>query len=255
VYIPNFELTLPAPLESYMQDPHSVARPSGMLTTIEGLLRSILADLSMGQPLRRATDEAAYTKIETILDGLRAIVGHEDDEHPVPEETQFPPFTLQLNDPAGNSFIEFLNASSSSSDTTSTVLPGTIDDPMWSMRTFERTKQQNILLGLESPEDADGDGENASSEKKGDDDEEESPEEVYIFPGTCSSCKLPLDTKMKKVNIPYFQDILIMSTNCQHCGYRDNEIKSGSAISEKGKKITLKIEDREDLSRDMLKVG
>jgi zinc finger protein len=50
------------------------------------------------------------------------------------------------------------------------------------------------------------------------------------------------------------QDILIMSTNCDRCGYRDNEVKSGSAISEKGKKITLKVEDREDLSRDILKV-
>jgi zinc finger protein len=45
-----------------------------------------------------------------------------------------------------------------------------------------------------------------------------------------------------------------MSTNCDNCGYRDNEIKSGSAISEQGKKITLKVEDREDLSRDVLKV-
>lgn len=51
------------------------------------------------------------------------------------------------------------------------------------------------------------------------------------------------------------QDILIMSTNCDRCGYRDNEVKSGSAISDRGKKITLKIEDREDLSRDILKVG
>lgn len=45
-----------------------------------------------------------------------------------------------------------------------------------------------------------------------------------------------------------------MSTNCERCGYRDNEIKSGSAISEKGKKITLKVEDTEDLARDILKV-
>jgi len=45
-----------------------------------------------------------------------------------------------------------------------------------------------------------------------------------------------------------------MSTNCDACGYRDNEVKSGSAISEKGKKIILKVEDREDLSRDILKV-
>lgn len=45
-----------------------------------------------------------------------------------------------------------------------------------------------------------------------------------------------------------------MSTNCDHCGYRDNEVKSGGAISEKGKRITLRVEDREDLSRDVLKV-
>jgi len=46
-----------------------------------------------------------------------------------------------------------------------------------------------------------------------------------------------------------------MATNCYACGYRDNEIKSGGAVSEKGRKITLKVEDEEDMSRDMLKVS
>jgi zinc finger protein len=46
-----------------------------------------------------------------------------------------------------------------------------------------------------------------------------------------------------------------MSTNCTHCGYKDNEVKSGSAISEKGKRITLKVEDAEDLARDILKAS
>lgn len=46
-----------------------------------------------------------------------------------------------------------------------------------------------------------------------------------------------------------------MATNCYACGYRDNEVKSGGQVSAKGKKITLKVEDDEDLSRDMLKVG
>lgn len=46
-----------------------------------------------------------------------------------------------------------------------------------------------------------------------------------------------------------------MATNCYACGYRDNEVKSGGEVSAKGKKITLKIEDEEDLSRDMLKVS
>jgi zinc finger protein len=46
-----------------------------------------------------------------------------------------------------------------------------------------------------------------------------------------------------------------MSTNCTHCGYKDNEVKSGSAISEKGKRIILKVEDAEDLARDILKAS
>lgn len=46
-----------------------------------------------------------------------------------------------------------------------------------------------------------------------------------------------------------------MSTNCQACGYRDNEVKSGGEVSALGKKITLKVEDAEDLGRDILKVS
>lgn len=46
-----------------------------------------------------------------------------------------------------------------------------------------------------------------------------------------------------------------MSANCEHCGYKDNEVKSGGAISEKGKRITLRCEDREDLGRDILKAS
>lgn len=45
-----------------------------------------------------------------------------------------------------------------------------------------------------------------------------------------------------------------MSTNCHDCGYRDTEVKSGGATSERGRKITLKVEDSDDLSRDILKV-
>jgi zinc finger protein len=46
-----------------------------------------------------------------------------------------------------------------------------------------------------------------------------------------------------------------MSTNCAICGYRDNEVKSGGAISDKGKRITLKVQDADDLTRDILKVS
>lgn len=53
--------------------------------------------------------------------------------------------------------------------------------------------------------------------------------------------------------IPYFKEVIIMATNCDACGHRTNEVKSGSGISEKGVKITLRITDPIDISRDVLK--
>ncbi|KAJ3484884.1 hypothetical protein NLI96_g5339 [Meripilus lineatus] len=238
VTIPEFDLTIPA--------------SKGQLTTVEGLLRDITTDLSADQPLRKYQNESAYTKIETILTGLREILADDEEEEDADEITvgqvkvqkasekdvPLKPFTVKLDDPSGNSFIEFV---------------GGMSDPKWNMRTYHRTRQQNIDLHLIDP-DAEAAPETISSL----DDAiggglEGKNEEIYIFPGTCSSCGHKSDTLIKKVNIPYFQDVLIMSTNCELCGYRDNEVKSGGAISEQGKRITLKVEDRDDLSRDVLK--
>ncbi|OJA10496.1 hypothetical protein AZE42_06409 [Rhizopogon vesiculosus] len=232
INIPEFQLVLP---------------PSrGQLTTIEGLLRDIVTDLNTQQPLRRIQDENAYTKIQEIIDALKKIIaddeeGGEEEGDDKPEKKELskedsltPAITLVLDDPSGNSFLEFV---------------GSMSDLKWNMRTFERSLEQNRQLGLAPPAEA-------SEEKEEDEAGQklEGPnEEVFEFPGICSRCARPLITRMKKVSIPYFKDTLIMSTNCDNCGYRDNEIKSGSAISEQGKRITLKVEDREDLSRDVLK--
>ncbi|KAI6161656.1 hypothetical protein EDD17DRAFT_654934 [Pisolithus thermaeus] len=66
--------------------------------------------------------------------------------------------------------------------------------------------------------------------------------------GVCSQCARPLVTRMKNASILYLKDTLIMSTNCENCGYQDNEVRSDTAISEK---VTLRMEDREALSRDI----
>ena len=44
-----------------------------------------------------------------------------------------------------------------------------------------------------------------------------------------------------------------MATECDHCGFKSNEVKSGGGISEKAKKFTLKVENSQDLTRDVLK--
>ncbi|KIL58629.1 hypothetical protein M378DRAFT_170376 [Amanita muscaria Koide BX008] len=251
IAVPELELTLPA-------------TNRGQLTTVEGLMRDIYGDLSMDQPLRRVQDPEGYQKVQVLLDKVKEILGDDNEDEQQEKssssdlEKPMPAFTVRLDDPAGNSFLEFVDS---------------MADPKWNMRTYQRTLEQNINLGLVNPEEVDVSTvegvtvddvlkgslpKSSNEEAKGDTEGvSESPQvtndEIFVFPGSCSRCGHPINTLMKKVNIPYFKDIVIMSTNCDHCGYRDNEVKSGSAISEKGKKITLKVEDREDLSRDILK--
>jgi zinc finger protein len=189
IVIPEVELTLPA-------------TKRGQLTTVEGLIRDVVSDLSMDQPLRRIQDEEGYKTIEGILEKLRAILGDEPDEDEDEEkkaekkeekdkEGPITPFTVRLDDPAGNSWIEFI---------------GSMADPKWNMRKYHRTLEHNVALGLVAPPE-----EQAQAEE-----EEEAPaatteggavpdDEVLVFPGNCSSCGHPIDTKMKKVAIPYFK--------------------------------------------------
>ncbi|KIY45072.1 zf-ZPR1-domain-containing protein [Fistulina hepatica ATCC 64428] len=234
ISVPEYQLMLPA-------------SGRGQLTTIEGFIRDVVADLSMDQHLRRIQDPDGYARLQELIDKLKLILGDEDEDDAEAsvgqahtKDAPMPPFTLKLDDPAGNSFIEFL---------------GDMSDPKWNMRTYPRTLQQNVDLGLISADDAQAAAASAATQIKQVTDSSVPilNEEIFIFPGTCSSCGHPTNTLMKRLNIPHFKDVLIMSTNCELCGYRDNEVKSGSAISEKGKRITLKVEDSEDLSRDILK--
>ncbi|ORX36680.1 ZPR1 zinc-finger domain-domain-containing protein [Kockovaella imperatae] len=270
VTIPEVQLTIPP--------------GRGQLTTVEGLIRDTVRDLNMSQPVRRVMDPPTATKIDEMLATLRDYIGieegeedddggvgrdddeerkitqHADDKEAV--EKPFKPFSMSLDDPSGNSFFQFVGAAS---------------DPQWNMRAYSRTLEQNVELGLvQRPENMSDEKEKASQPIIPDDHKLQSlqevqqrlnpmlnklgegangvvPDEIFSFPSTCSSCGHELETLMQQVNIPYFQNIIIMATNCFACGYRDNEVKSSGAVSDMGKKITLKVEDEEDLSRDMLK--
>lgn len=47
--------------------------------------------------------------------------------------------------------------------------------------------------------------------------------------------------------------MVIMATNCESCGHRTNEVKSGSGIEPKGICIEIDVRSRDDFSRDVLK--
>lgn len=185
IIIPEYELTLPG--------------SRGQLTTVEGLIRDVVADLSGDQPLRRIQDEVTYTKIQALIDSLQEVLGDQGDEdedqtgqltkasgkHEVP----MPAFTIKLDDPAGNSFIEFI---------------GSMADPKWNLRTYKRTRQQNIDLGFSVADEVPAAPLPSIAEDPINDPEDPNAE-IFIFPGVCSSCGSPLDTLMKKVLVPYFK--------------------------------------------------
>ncbi|EAZ63363.1 nucleolar zinc-finger protein [Scheffersomyces stipitis CBS 6054] len=231
----------------------------GQLSNIEGLLEEMIEDLESDQPARETMQPEIYQKIKEVITKIRSFINAEPNTLPL---------TFTIDDPAGNSWIEYL--------------PGE-PSHKWAMYEYSRTAEQNVFLGLISADDVarhqqeelankkNATSKNISSSlnKSSEKDDEHNPRatgfisdeteienfenEVQTFQATCSSCFQPCSTHMKTVNIPHFKDVILMSTVCDHCGYKSNEVKTGGEIPPRGKKITLKITDPEDLARDILK--
>jgi len=161
------------------------------------------------------------------------------------------PFTFQLDDPSGNSFVE------------NPFAPN--NDPHMKVVHFKRSDEQNAALGLQLEKEKENTAIeeeierkakemvaklNRRRQKKGN---EETPDEVVEFDGICGCCHAIGITRMKITNIPFFKEVVIMSFTCESCGWKSNEVKVGGEIPAKGTRITLKITDPSDLSRSLLK--
>jgi zinc finger protein len=181
----------------------------------------VIRDLSYDQPLRRIQDEDTFIKIQALIDKLKVIIPDEDQDEgsttpraPANSEALVPPFTLKLDDPAGNSFIEFVDS---------------MADPKWNLRTYRRTKEQNAALGLVADDSAVEEDVRESAPTALTDSGFDN-EEIYVFPGVCSSCGHPLDTMMKKVVIPYFKvlffyDFVSFLTYPVGCPHHVNQLR------------------------------
>ncbi|KAG8385125.1 hypothetical protein BUALT_Bualt03G0009200 [Buddleja alternifolia] len=231
----------------------------GSLSTVEGILIRAANELEALQEERKKVDPQTAEAIDEFLLKLRACATGDSQ------------FTFILDDPAGNSFIENPYAPS--------------PDPSLTIKFYERTPEQHAALGyLADPSQGEPDPENTLEgannvpQRQGEPHGSvgaraghraiaegnsaeiadalfrySAPEEVMTFPTTCGTCATKCECRMFVTNIPYFQEVIVMASSCDSCGYRSSEVKPGGRIPDKGKKITVHVKNIKDLSRDVIK--
>lgn len=204
----------------------------GEVTTLEGVIDRSITGLEQDQVVRRVEHPDVAAQIDEFIIKLRSLKSVET------------PYTVVFEDISGNCRIENLNAPN--------------PDPECKMTHFVRTKEQNHELGMFTQTELNDEEKPATNIlqpiKENEWSLDELHGEVLQFQTNCSNCQTKCDTNMKLTSIPHFKDVVIMSTNCEACGVRTNEVKSGGGIEDQGVKITIKIDSREDMSRDVLKV-
>ena len=202
----------------------------GRLTNLEGVVSDVIKDLEKDQPQRKKEDPEIYQKIAAVVQSLIKRINSAK-------------FTITLDDPAGNSWIEPNLSSPEGKD-------------KFSHNQYPRTKEQNEALCLKNPE------ENVSNEKivvSGEPDEVSLEDvqilegQVYDLPVHCPGCTRPAHYLVQMVNIPYFKQVYLMTTTCESCAYNVSDCKTGGEVPEMGKRIWLDVKGPEDLRRDILK--
>ncbi|KOM31785.1 hypothetical protein LR48_Vigan01g134000 [Vigna angularis] len=204
----------------------------GSLSTVEGILMRAGDELQALQEERKKVASETADAIDQFLVKLRACATGES------------AITFILDDPAGNSFIDNPFAPSS--------------DPSLTIKFYERTPEQQASLGylvdstqiegtrvdpLEGGEAVPTDqvrtephgsigataGHRAIAQSNSAEMAEAlfrytAPEEVMTFPSTCGACAVKCETRMFVTNIPYFQEVIVMASTCDVCGYRNSEV-------------------------------
>ncbi|XP_075222038.1 zinc finger protein Zpr1 [Lycorma delicatula] len=69
----------------------------------------------------------------------------------------------------------------------------------------------------------------------------------------CLNCGGNGITRLLLTKIPFYKEVVLMSFDCEHCGFQNNEIQQGGQFEEKGKRITLKVNSQRDLNRQVIK--
>ncbi|XP_047543047.1 zinc finger protein ZPR1 [Vanessa atalanta] len=215
VRIPELDFEIPAQSQK------------GEVTTVEGIISRAMAGLSQDQEVRRQQHPDAASQIDGFVQRMQVLKNGEK------------PWVLELEDISGNCFIENPEAPKK--------------DPRCERSDFKRSKEQNNTLGIYMPEEASLSGALSACDPELNSYERLVADEVLQFRTNCPDCNAPADTNMKITNIPHFKEVVIMATVCEACGHRTNEVKSGGGVEDQGVRFEVRIANREDFSRDVLK--
>lgn len=257
-----------------------IPKGKAQLSTTEGLMMDTILDLHALQHLRKYQNIEAYEKIDDLIHCVYAIISKNNNgkleeivdgqEQKLHESIDFneekvakyadsiTEIKVNIKDPSGNSFMEYKPFEEGSNIN-------------YSKKEYFRSDEDNLHLGLITedqlaekkvlnqvvdkylPTFDEKKEKNAADEKMVD----EFVNDIETFVASCPSCLSEgCITNMKPLNIPHFKQVLIMSTKCDSCGYKSNEVKTGGGISQYGKKTILTITAEtieEDLKRDLLK--
>ena len=235
VILPSIDFEIP---------PHT---QKGEISTIEGMLSKAAKNLSLHQAERMEQTPEVGIQVARIISSLTMMSMAED-----------LPFTIVVEDSAGNSFIENPYAPAK--------------DPSMKVSYFERTREQNEALGLSQTENnqqyndendmealknlmSGGFGQLDISGSRGYDVDSGrlGRNEIIRIPQPCPSCYEEGEALTAVTDIPHFKEVIIMAFNCSSCGFRNNEIKGGGAVPTYGNEVTLTVETLDDMKRDVLK--
>lgn len=198
----------------------------GQLSNVEGILSMIAQDLEQKQEERKQVMPEIYEQIQGVIQTVKQMSNAEK-----------LPFTITIDDPAGNSSFEPSPSDSSGK---------------YARHEYPRSAAENATLGLgDTTEAATEAATEATTEATTEDTTGDAPateirpeyhadqmypamptgamvnnvdeddiveNQVYSFPATCPGCTRSCATNMKMVNIPHFKQVVLMSTVCEHCG-------------------------------------
>ncbi|XP_063836242.1 zinc finger protein ZPR1 [Ostrinia nubilalis] len=225
VRIPELDFEIPAQSQK------------GEVTTVEGIISRAVSGLTQDQSARREQHPEAAEQIDRFVARLQELRHLEKK------------WTLELEDISGNCFVENPEAPRK--------------DPRCERSDFARTAEQNHALGIFTREEVSEDPEpklpvatdslltpadpaNCTYDAM-------AADEVLQFRTNCPECNAPADTNMKLTQIPHFKEVVIMATICDACGHRTNEVKSGGGVEDKGVRFEVRVANKDDFSRDILK--